>query len=396
MSIHSHLQYDPSTSHARVPAGGIHLIASIDSASEAQVTASFFGSTKALHGEVAIPSAETSTHNHSNQQYSITAITTSTGAIAERYAYNAYGEPTICDGSGSQISNSSINNRYSYTGREWDATVGLYHFRARWMSPKTGRFLTRDPIGYEDGLGLYSYLGGRSLIAVDPTGLSSIEVKINAFISNKHDSDGDGWIPLFPTRMFWWFVGTDRRMGGEPGTSRLSKTMSISSCQVGKGPPSDNPATGSGTKFGVAQATCGGLCWYNVVQTDFRVGPVFENDGVGVKPDCNSYWSGQFWGNMPFLYRVSPNIDVDGKVDFNAGADQVFVSVSLTTSAFPDFEVLATADGTPCAGSPFVQYSTYTHPAWGLSYLSWSTKQKIKGTFVCPGKTQCKCGGTCK
>jgi hypothetical protein len=86
MSIHSHLPYDQSTSHARIPAGGIHLIASIDSASEAQFTASFFGSTKALHGEVAIPTAETSTHNHSNQQYSITAVTTSTGIVAERYA----------------------------------------------------------------------------------------------------------------------------------------------------------------------------------------------------------------------------------------------------------------------------------------------------------------------
>ena len=148
MLIHSHLPYDQSTSHARVPAGCIHLIASIDSVSEAQVTASFFGSTKALHSEVATPSAETSTHNHSNQQYSITAITTSSGAIAERYAYSAYGEPTICDGSGSTLSSSAINNRYTYTGREWDATVGLYHFRARWMSPKSGRFLGHDPIGY--------------------------------------------------------------------------------------------------------------------------------------------------------------------------------------------------------------------------------------------------------
>ena len=172
MSIHSHLPFDQSTSHARVPAGGIHLIASIDSASEAQVTASFFGSTKALHGEVAIPSAETSTHNHSNQQYSITAITTSAGAIAERYAYSAYGEPTICDASGSVIASSAINNRYSYTGREWDNTVGLYHFRARWMSPKTGRFLGRDPIGYKGSpWDLYEFLDGSPVLKLDPKGL---------------------------------------------------------------------------------------------------------------------------------------------------------------------------------------------------------------------------------
>jgi RHS repeat-associated protein len=169
MSIHSHLPYDQSTSHARIPAGGIHLIASIDSVSEAQVTASFFGSTKALHGEVATTTAETSTHNHSNQQYYITAVTTSTGAVAERYAYSAYGEPTICDSSGSVIASASINNRYSYTGREWDATVGLHHFRARWMSPNSGRFLGRDPIGYWDGFN--SYRPYFHFNDVDPSGL---------------------------------------------------------------------------------------------------------------------------------------------------------------------------------------------------------------------------------
>lgn len=332
---------------------------------------------------------------HRNQQYSINAITTSTGTVAERYAYSAYGEPTICDSSGSPLSSSAINNRYTYTGREWDGTVGLYHFRARWMSPKTGRFLVRDPIGYSDGMGLYSYLRGQSLVTADPMGLSSIAVKVNAFISNQHDPDGDGRIPLFPTSMSWWFVGTDKRMGGEAGTSRLSKAMSISSCQVGREPPTDEKASGSGTKFGVGQATCGGLCWYNVVQTDFRTGPVFENDGIGVKPECNSYWSGQFWGNMPFLYRVSPNIDVDGRVDFNAGVDTVTVNVSLSVSAFPDFEVLVTADGITCVGSPHVEYSDLSHPAWGLSYISWSSKQKIKASFQCPGKTHCDCGGTC-
>ncbi|MFN9642508.1 MAG: RHS repeat domain-containing protein [Pirellula sp.] len=175
MLIHSHLPYDPSTSHARIPAGGINLIASIDSVSEAQFTASFFGSTKALHGEVAIPNAETTTHNHSNQQYSITAITTSSGAIAERYAYSAYGEPTILNASGSVLAMSAINNRYSYTGREWDATVGLHHFRARWMSPRTGRFLKRDPIGYDGSeWGLYEYVDSSALDRVDPHGKQAV------------------------------------------------------------------------------------------------------------------------------------------------------------------------------------------------------------------------------
>ncbi|MCY2999164.1 MAG: RHS repeat-associated core domain-containing protein [Planctomycetota bacterium] len=106
--------------------------------------------------------------NCCNQQYSITAVTTSTGSIAERYAYTAYGQPTILDASASVLSSSAINNRYTYTGREWDATLGLHHFRARWMSPSAGRFLGRDPIGYEDGLNLSSCM--ISLSRMDPTG----------------------------------------------------------------------------------------------------------------------------------------------------------------------------------------------------------------------------------
>ena len=69
-------------------------------------------------------------HYQRNQQYSITAVTTSSGSVAERYAYTAYGQPTILDGSGSVLSSSAINNRYTYTGREWDQALGLYHFRA--------------------------------------------------------------------------------------------------------------------------------------------------------------------------------------------------------------------------------------------------------------------------
>jgi RHS repeat-associated protein len=95
---------------------------------------------------------------HRNQQYSVTAVTTSTGSIAERYAYTAYGQPTILDASASVLSSSAINNRYTYTGREWDATLGLHHFRARWINPIAGRFLVRDPIGLWDYQNLYCYV----------------------------------------------------------------------------------------------------------------------------------------------------------------------------------------------------------------------------------------------
>jgi RHS repeat-associated protein len=110
---------------------------------------------------------------HGNQQFSVTAITNSSANVVERYAYQAYGEPTITDASGSVISSSSIGNRYTYTGREWDGTVGLYHFRARWMSGLTGRFLTRDPMKYTGSpWDLYEFLNSRPTSSTDPSGHS--------------------------------------------------------------------------------------------------------------------------------------------------------------------------------------------------------------------------------
>jgi RHS repeat-associated protein len=105
-------------------------------------------------------------------------MTTSTGAVAERYAYTAYGQPTILNASGSVLTSSAVGNRYTYTGREWDETLGLHHFRARWMSPLAGRFLGRDPIGFEGSeWGLYESLETAPLNRVDPMGEESIQAK---------------------------------------------------------------------------------------------------------------------------------------------------------------------------------------------------------------------------
>lgn len=52
-------------------------------------------------------------------------MTTSTGVVAERYAYTAYGQPTVLNFSGSVLASFAVGNRYTYTCREWDETLGL-------------------------------------------------------------------------------------------------------------------------------------------------------------------------------------------------------------------------------------------------------------------------------
>ncbi|TWT75747.1 tRNA3(Ser)-specific nuclease WapA precursor [Planctomycetes bacterium CA13] len=107
---------------------------------------------------------------HRNQQYSVIALTDSAGAIKERYAYDAYGSPVFLDASGSQPATSSENNRYLYTGREYDEALGLYHYRARMYDSVAGRFCSRDPIGYADDYHLYAYLLSGLLSSIDPSG----------------------------------------------------------------------------------------------------------------------------------------------------------------------------------------------------------------------------------
>jgi RHS repeat-associated protein len=117
----------------------------------------------------------TDLYYHRNQQYSTYAVTNSTGAIQERYAYSPYGELTITDASGTTQSTSTDDTRYTYTGREWDAELGLYHYRARMYDPGAGRFCSRDPIGFLGRqFNLFAFCNDRPVNHQDPLGLTGI------------------------------------------------------------------------------------------------------------------------------------------------------------------------------------------------------------------------------
>jgi RHS repeat-associated protein len=103
---------------------------------------------------------------HVNHQGSVLFTTRqgTGGAIADQYQYGPYGEPLP----GAPAS----SNPFRYTGRYLDAESGLYYYRARFYSPKLGRFLQTDPIGTKDDLNLYTYVYNDPVDGMDPAGLA--------------------------------------------------------------------------------------------------------------------------------------------------------------------------------------------------------------------------------
>lgn len=99
---------------------------------------------------------------HADGLGSITAITDSDRNIVQSYEYEAFGlvKPST-----------HFVNSYTFAGREWDWQARLYYNHARYFDPVTGRFISKDPLGLQAGINLYSYVQNNPINLVDPDGL---------------------------------------------------------------------------------------------------------------------------------------------------------------------------------------------------------------------------------
>ncbi len=112
--------------------------------------------------------------------YRAVALTNSSGAIVEAYDTDAYGNTLIFTGPGADgvwFTDDDVQSNYGangviYCGYRYDAETENYYVRNRYYSPTLGRWVTRDPIGYEGGINLYGYVESSPVGALDKYGLN--------------------------------------------------------------------------------------------------------------------------------------------------------------------------------------------------------------------------------
>jgi RHS repeat-associated protein len=109
------------------------------------------------------------------------------GTVVERYVYDPFGAVTFLQGNQEGQTEwaptevegradgtaSAVGNEILYAGYRYDPETSLYQLRYRQYDPSTGRFLQRDPSGYNGTMNPYGYAGGNPVTSSDPMGLAA-------------------------------------------------------------------------------------------------------------------------------------------------------------------------------------------------------------------------------
>jgi RHS repeat-associated protein len=122
------------------------------------LTASFvYGAGQNEQREETLPGTGTYDYLH-DALGSVTALTSSSGAVVDSYRYTAFGQAHATG---------TVANPFTYIGAPTDPTTGLVYLNARYLDPTSGRFVSEDPIPAPS---MYAYVTDDPTNLADPSG----------------------------------------------------------------------------------------------------------------------------------------------------------------------------------------------------------------------------------
>jgi RHS repeat-associated protein len=124
------------------------------------------------------------------------------GRIVWSATYGAFGNI--------QVTTAEIENNLRLPGQYYDQDTEFHYNFRRYFEPKTGRYLSPDPISVNGGVNLFLYSKSNPLRFIDPLGLKAgdicddITVKRRNINKSGRDKYGHWWVEMGGESYGWW------------------------------------------------------------------------------------------------------------------------------------------------------------------------------------------------
>ncbi|MDJ0674653.1 MAG: RHS repeat-associated core domain-containing protein [Calothrix sp. MO_167.B42] len=283
-----------------------------------------------------------------DNQGTVRDVVDATGVVVNHITYDSFGGVT-------GESNTAVDFRFGYTGREFDEETGLYYYRARYYDAATGRFISQDPIGFEAGDGnLYRYVfnsptnfndySGEAVIALTATVGGGLFLAAGGLLilSNPQAQEV---IPQLPQRISNLFKFFDTTPNPDFDSNNINR---------GKTPDFlPDPLVGGGFRLGIH---------------DFNPNDINIHDGIPVRfPDTLTFPLGDFECLFPPFFEAN-GFGAGANLPSMDGLPEPRVKETLINHGFQPTKPQ------PTKGS----WQTFKHPDGSKVDIHWSTGRIVR------------------